>query len=703
MTKAFDLTVDQDGIATLLFNLEGEKVNKFSPEVLDELERVIDYAAKDKNIRSMILKSGKPGIFIAGADLNTFKQAEHKPEMINELIKKGHRVFDKIEHLPFPTIALIDGVCLGGGTECALACTYRVATDNPKTSIGLPETQLGIFPGWGGTQRLPRLIGLQNALQIILTGKPVDGKKASKMGLVDAYFPKTFADERTYEFAKKIKIHRPKRKTSFMETLLEGNPLGRALVFRKARENVLKATKGNYPAPIIALDLIEETYTLPKKEGLKREIEYFSNGVQKELKNSIHLINLFFISEALKKQAEAINAEPVNVQAAGVLGAGTMGGGIAWAFSNADINIRMKDVNWDAVAKGYEEANKTFYKMVTKKRLRPHEANQKFHRIIGTIDYSGFKNCDFVIEAIVENIDVKRQVLKELEEVVSPETIIATNTSSLTIEDISAGMKYPERFVGMHFFNPVPLMPLVEVVAGPKTSPKAVATVLELCKRMKKTGIVVGDCPGFVVNRIFMNAANEVLKMLEEGVPMKKIEDALEAYGLPMSPFLLIDEIGIDVTYKVSKQFEKSYGERMAIAPLLEKVYNMKLLGKKGGKGFYIHGNGKPIPNPEIEKLITKKSDLSNEEIVQRPVFLMVNEAIRCLDEKIITNPGYLDMALIMGTGFPPFRGGLLRYAQDQGLSHVYGKLQEFAEKYGSRYKPAPYLEKLDREGRIIF
>lgn len=703
MGKAFNLTVDNEGIATLTFNLVGDKVNKFSPEVLDELEANIDQAAANKQIKSLILKSGKEGIFIAGADLNTFKAAEHNPALVHLIIEKGHRVFNKLQDLPFPTIALIDGVCLGGGTECALACTYRIATDNPKTIIGLPETQLGIFPGWGGTQRLPRLVGLQNALQIILTGKPVDGKKALKMGLVDAFVPTKFADEKAYKFAKEAKLQRPIRKKKFLQSLLEDNPIGRKLLFKKARDGVLKVTKGNYPAPIIALDLIQETQGLPLKEGLKREIACFEEKIGTEMAGSINLINLFFIGEALKKQPEAGKAQPLQVQSAGVLGAGTMGGGIAWAFSNANIDIRMKDVNWDAVAKGYEEASKTYHKLVSKKRLLPHEANQKFHKIIGTTDYRGFKNCDFVIEAIVENLDIKRKVLKELEAVISPEAIVATNTSSLKVSDISSEMKHPERFVGMHFFNPVPLMPLVEVVAGPKTSPQAIATVVELCKRMKKTPIVVGDCSGFVVNRVFMNAANEVLIMLQEGIPMEKIEKTLQDFGLPMSPFLLIDEIGIDVTYKVSKQLEQAYGERMKIAPLLEKIYQMKLLGKKGGKGFYLHEGKKAVPNPDVLKLVSTKGNASSEEIVQRSIFLMANEASRCLDEGVIKDPGSLDMALIMGTGFPPFRGGLLRYTQNQGIPLVNDRLQQFAHKYGERYKPSPYLEKLDREGRLFF
>lgn len=703
MTHAFNIKINEDGIATLTFDLQGEKVNTFSPEVMDQLEQIIDQIAENRDIRSLILRSGKPNVFIAGADLKTFKEAEHNPALIEAMIARGHRVFWKLQELPFPTIALIDGVCLGGGTECALACTYRIATDNPKTSIGLPETQLGIFPGWGGTQRLPRLVGLQSSLKMILTGKPVDGLKAFKMGLADAYVPQSFAEERAYEMAQKVTKKRPNRKVGKLEWLLEGNPIGRALIFKKARENVLKVTKGHYPAPLFALELIRKTYTLPLKEGLQREASAFIEASPKELAISAHLINLFFTSEALKKQPQAMKAPAKPVHEAGVLGAGTMGGGIAWAFSYRDINVRMKDLNWEAVAKGYEEANKTYSKLVKKRRLKPFEANQKFHRIIGTTDYSGFKNADLVVEAIVENLDIKQQVLAELEQVVSPSAIIATNTSSLTVADISAKMRHPERFVGMHFFNPVPLMPLVEVVAGPKSSPEAIATVFEVCKQMKKTPIVVGDCPGFVVNRVFMNAANEMLIMLEEGIPMEKIEKTLTSFGLPMSPFLLIDEIGIDVTYKVSKQFEQAYGERMRVAPLLEKIHQMKLLGKKGGKGFYIHEGKKPVVNPEILKLITKRREATADEITQRPLFLMVNEATRVLDEKILTEPAYIDMAMIMGTGFPPFRGGLLRYAQDEGVSFVVDRLRGFAEKFGSRYNPSSYILSMDHDGDVFF
>lgn len=707
----FTLQVDAEGIATLIFDYPGEKVNKFSIFALKELDRVVQEAEQNTKIKALILKSGKKDIFIAGADLNAFKEAEHNVELVGDMIRTGHEVFDKIAALPFPTIALIDGTCLGGGLECALACTYRIATDNPKTQIGLPEVTLGIMPGWGGTQRLPRLAGLQTALKMILGGKPVDGKKAFYTGVVDLFVPSSFAEERALAFAQsvmtsqgKAKVNKQRKRGGFLNFLLEGNPVGRSVVFSQARKGVLEKTKGHYPAPLVAIDTIQKTYSLPIKKGLVIERDTFIEAIGSEFRNAKHLVNLFFTSEALKKQPEATAAEAKKVSTAGVLGAGTMGGGIAWLFSYRGIDIRMKDINWNAVGLGYGAARKIYDQLVKKRRLKPFEAHIKFHKIGGTIDYASLKGADFVVEAAVENLDIKRQIFKELEEVVSKETIIASNTSSLTIKDMSRDMAHPERFVGMHFFNPVNRMPLVEVVAGPKSSPEAIATTFKLCQRLKKTPIVVGDCPGFLVNRVFMAGADEILRMVDDGVPLKKVERAMVDFGMPMSPFLLVDEIGVDVTYKVAQSMYAAYGERMAVPKILERVAEAKLLGKKSGKGFFIHKGKESVPNPDIHKFIGDKClDLHEDEIVLRSILMMVNEACRCLEEGIIKDPAFLDMAMIMGTGFPPFRGGLLRYANEQGISWVKERMDRFAEEYGERFKPCKLVEEYDYEGRNFY
>lgn len=711
MSGPFKLDVSGEGIAQLTFDLPNEKVNKFNFYSLLEFENAIDLAATNPQIKALILRSDKDGIFIAGADLNTFKEAEHNVDLIVDLIHVGHRIFNKLQNLPFPTIALINGICLGGGTECALACTYRIATDNPKTSIGLPETTLGIVPGWGGTQRLPRLVGLEEALKLILTGKAVNGLKAYKIGLVDAYVPTNFAEERAVQFAREIltpkgkqKVLAARKKGGWRRWFLEKTPVGRELLFSQSRKSVLEKTKGKYPAPLVALDVIKQTYGLPLKEGLEIEQDRFIKSLGKEFSVATNLINLFFTQEALKKQPEGLNGHVRPISTAGVIGAGTMGGGIAWLFSSRDVDIRMKDINWDAVGLGYSHAKGIYNQMVKKRILKPYEADQKFHKIGGTVDYRGFKGSDLIVEAAVENLDVKRQIFAELEEIVSPTTIIGSNTSSLTIADMSRDMKHPERFLGMHFFNPVNRMPLVEIVPGKKTSPEAVAVAVETCKRLKKTPIVVGDCAGFLVNRVFMPGANEIMLMLGEGVPMEQIEKALDDYGMPMSPFRLVDDIGVDVTYKVSKQLEKAYGSRMTVAPILEKVYEKKLYGTKTGKGFFIHKGKEVTVNPEIQKLIgSKKSTISDEEIVQRVTLMMVNEAARCLDEGIVQNPAYLDMAMIMGTGFPPYRGGLLRDVENVGIARTIATMRQFTQKYGPRFKPCDYLEKLDYEGRRFY
>lgn len=709
--KPFSLTVDKEGIAHLVFDLKGEKVNKLSLEVLTELEKTIEEASSDKNIQALILKSAKPGIFIAGADLESFKKAENDPEIIEDLIRTGHRVFDKLEKLPFPTIALIDGTCLGGGTECALACTYRIATDNPKTQIGLPEVNLGIFPGWGGTQRVPRLIGLQESLKMILTGKPMDGLKAFKIGLIDGYVPQYFAEERAIEFVSKIltkkgkdKVLAKRNRGGLMNWLLEKNPLGRKLVFNQSRKNVLKATKGHYPAPLVALQIIKETYSMPLEKGLVYEQEAFNRLLDKDFEIAANLVNLFFISEALKKQPEATAATPKKVSTAGVIGAGTMGGGIAWLFSYRGYDIHMKDINWDQVAIGYSSAKDIYDQLVKKRKLKPFEAGMRFHKIGGTVSYESFKGVDLIVEAAVENLEIKRQIFAELEEYIRDDVIIGSNTSSLTIADMSRDMKHPERFVGMHFFNPVNRMPLVEIVAGPKSSPEAIATAIKICQDLKKTPIVVGDCPGFLVNRTFMAGANEIIRILEEGVPPKKIEEAMLDFGMPMSPFLLVDEIGIDVTLKVAQTLYKAYGDRMAVPKILEELAAKGFLGKKVGKGFYIHKGKETTLNPEAMALIKAKGrELKDEDILHRSLLLMINEGARCLDEGIVKNPGFLDMAMITGTGFPPFRGGLMRYADSLGVSWVTRRLEELAEKYGSRFKPCELMEKWDYEGRRFY
>lgn len=705
METPFAFSLQPGGIGQLVFDTKDKKVNILSRPILQELEQLLDQLSTHASVNALLITSGKEHQFIAGADLKDFEQAFERPEIAQEAIDLGHRVFNKLSKLPFPTIAAIDGVCLGGGLELALACTYRIVADHPKTLLGLPETQIGIMPGWGGTQRLPRLIGLAPSLDMILSGKTVNAVKAYKIKLADAVFAWEFFPEKAMQFAHSIlrpeeakKIQERRKQSGFTNFLLQKNPLGRSLVYYQSKKQVLEKTRGFYPAPLVALKTVEKTYTLPLDEGLEIEKKTFLSSIPASFSNAKNLIKVFFQNEALKKDAgQTDKTSPLPIKSAGILGAGTMGSGLIFLFSYNDIPVRFKDINWDAIAKGYGHAHSLYNKMIELKKLTKDQVALKFQQVSGTIDYSGFNQPDLIIEAATENLDLKHTLFKELEKVVKKDAIIASNTSSLTIAQMSTVMNNPERFVGMHFFNPPNRMPLVEVVKGVKTSPQAVATAVDVCRKLGKTPIVVGDCPGFLVNRIFAASAYETLRFLEEGVPMATLEKTFLDFGMPMAPCHLADEVGNDVTFKVSHIFEAAYGDRMKAPELLEIMNKKGLYGKKVGKGFYLYDGKKTVPNPEVQTLIdglTKGTKVppTAEEMIDRSLFLMVNEAARCLSEKIVQEPSSIDMALILGIGFPPFKGGLLRYADSRGISKIVDTLKEFEQKEGSRYAPCSYL-----------
>lgn len=702
---SFTLNVSPDGIGELKFDLPGEKVNKFSASIVEELESVVDSLKDKTDIKALKITSGKEGTFIAGADLHGFEPAFKDPSKVKPIIENGHRVFDKLSMLPFPTIAIINGACLGGGCEFALACTYRVATDHPKTTIGLPEVNLGIYPGWGGTQRLPRLIGFSEGLSAILGGKIFPAYKAWKLHLVDALIPYEFQEQSIDKFISDIltdkgrkKILADRKKKTLFQKLLDNNFLGRALVLKKAEKTVLEKTKGHYPAPLIALNLIKNTYDISLEKGLKEEANTFISNVPDGFLQAPNLITLFFTQEALKKETGAPpGTKTASIKSAAVLGAGTMGAGVAWLFASRGVFARLKDISWELVGKGIGVISAQFKKGLKGKKITPSEAGLAFQRVSGSIDYSGFQHADLVLEAATENLDLKKKIFAEVEAAVLEKTIIASNTSSLTIDAMAESLKHPERFIGMHFFNPVPKMPLVEVVAGKKTSKETIATAMEFCKKLGKVPVLVGDCPGFLVNRIFLAGANEMMLMLEEGYSPESLNKASLEFGMPLGPFALADEVGIDVVYKVSQVFEKAYGERMKPAQSLKELVDKGFIGKKIGKGFYLYPSGEI--NKEAFKLIQGKSkQLPENEILPRFLYQMINEASRCLEEKIIDRADFLDMALIMGMGFPPFQGGLLKYADKTGITAIVSTLKKLEKEHGMRFTPSKLLEKMAHE-----
>jgi 3-hydroxyacyl-CoA dehydrogenase / enoyl-CoA hydratase / 3-hydroxybutyryl-CoA epimerase len=689
MTSAFDIERHGD-LAILWFDLPGEKVNKFSSTVLREFSSILDQIGSS-DLKKLIIASRKNGIYIAGADVTEFTTVTG-PDQAKAYVLLGQEVFTKLSKLPQVTVAAIDGACVGGGCEMALSCDWRVATDSPKTTIGLPEVKLGIFPAWGGTSKLPRLIGLPGALDIILQGKTLNGKRAKKAGLVDEVVEAGVLMDVAKKFADKGKRRLPGR-TKFY---IEGNPLARNLIFSKARKAVLAQTKGHYPAPLKAIDVMEYAMSAGVEKGMVREAEEAASLVSNEVAKN--LVQLFFLMEESKK--DPIAAKPKPVEVAGVLGAGIMGGGIAQIVADkTDADVRMRDIAWPAISGGMKAAAKIWKKKVERKRMTRGEMQRKLARITGTTDWSGFQRADVVVEAVVENLNVKRQVLAEFEALAKPGAIFATNTSTIPITQIAAQAKHPENVVGMHFFNPVDKMPLVEVIRGEKTSDVAMATVANFARKLGKTVVYCNDGPGFVVNRILGPYMNESGFLLEEGNSIESIDKAMVDFGMPMGPLALLDEVGIDVAAKVAGILTEAFGARMQKSTVVEKLYADGRHGKKNGKGLYRYEEGKrKDPDTSVYKLIgvasPRQADAKG--VVERMVLAMINEASLILDEKIVASAAELDLAMIMGTGFPPFRGGLLRYADALGVPYILARLDELSSKAGPRYAPNAPLKKLN-------
>jgi 3-hydroxyacyl-CoA dehydrogenase/enoyl-CoA hydratase/3-hydroxybutyryl-CoA epimerase len=712
MSHAFQFELLDNNIGILTFDLPNEKVNKFSTPVVEELVSILDDLHQNKEIKCLLITSGKKRIFIAGADIKEIVDI-YDAETGYQVSRKGHEVFNKIASLPYPTIAVIDGACMGGGTEMSLACTYRLATDNPNTKIALPEVNIGIFPGWGGSQRLPRLIGLQRSLDVILTGRTLDGRRAHRYGIADKLIPKEQVKEAAYKFALDVingvdvlaRSRSRRKQKGLLPILLEKNPIGRTIVFRTAKKSVLKKTKGHYPAPLEALKAVKRGYKKSLHKGLEIEARLFGNLIGSPI--SKNLIKIFFWTEAVKRENGTnnpdIRTKPVIKAAA--LGAGVMGGGIAQLFSSKNIPVRVKDINFDAVSKAYQQAAKVLKGKLKRRRITKLEFQHILGQITGTIDYSGFKSVDFVVEAIVEKLDLKKSVFAELENYISEETIVVSNTSSLRIDDMAVSFKYPQRFAGMHFFNPVHQMPLVEVIRGQNTSDETVATTFQLAKQLGKTPVVVGDGPGFLVNRLLVPYMVEAISLLEEGHSLETLDQTMENFGMPMGPIELFDEVGIDVASKVARILAENMGDRMAESDLLDNLVSDNRIGKKSGVGFYRYEGKKRVYDPSISSYITikEKKQMSNEALVARMVYPMINEAARCLDEKIAARPQDVDLGMIFGTGFAPFRGGLLSYADTENISKIFDTLSNFAENYGNRFKPSPALETINKSGKGFY
>lgn len=707
-----------DGLGWLVIDLPGQKVNILTGAVLEQIDRALDQAADRSDLRGLVVISGKPGTFIAGADVSEIGGIA-TAEAGEEAARRGQSILHRFGGLGKPTLAAIDGVCLGGGLELALACDFRLATLAPETKLGLPEVKLGIIPGFGGTQRLPRLIGLTPALDMILTGRNVDAAKAERLGLVDQAVPgpqlRAHAAAWLLHAVEKSRHGhpwsrlRPRRKRPTSVRLMAW-PGFRALTFRAARRRLDHMLKGDYPAPYAALEAINASRLRSLEAGLAVEAKQIGPLlVSPTCKN---LTWLFGANNEARRDGAVTDAagRPIagrSVQRAAVLGAGVMGGGIAHLMAEQGIPVRLKDVNDKALLKGMQAASDLVQAQRRRRRIDRREAERRMARIAPTLAWDGFGGLDIVVEAVVEDLNIKRAVLAEVEARVPESCVFATNTSSLPIAEIAKEARHPGRVVGLHFFNPVHRMPLVEVIAGPASSPEAVAAAHALARRLGKTPVVVKDTPGFLVNRILTAYLAEALKMFVEGTDPLKLDDALEHFGMPMGPFALLDQIGLDTALKASRAIEavnEKYLPRVSVLPAL---VDKGRLGVKNGRGFYRYsrrGKKKGFDHAVLKLVERHGPGESNWEEIQARLYLpMVNEAVRCLNAGVARTPADVDLGMVMGTGFPPFRGGPLRNADIFGLPAVVERMNRLAEKHGERLAPHPALVEMALGGRRFY
>jgi 3-hydroxyacyl-CoA dehydrogenase/enoyl-CoA hydratase/3-hydroxybutyryl-CoA epimerase len=710
MTAPALTVVIEESVAIITFDLPGEPVNKFSASVIAEFDEILSRFERDTSIKAAVLISGKRDNFIAGADIDAFLEFTSAKDA-ETASARGHEAMRRIEKSRAPIVAAINGACLGGGLETALACAYRVAGDSPKTVLALPEVQLGLIPGAGGTQRLPRTIGLQGALDMILTGKNVRARKALQTGLVDELVHpgilREIAVQRAREIAAGTLRHQAK-KHGAKELVLEDNPIGRAVVFRQAREMTLKKSRGNYPALLAALDAVAAGYHGAPEQGFAEEARLFgemaASAVSKEL------IFLFFATTSLKKDSGVPGAgpAPLAIGKLGVLGTGFMGAGIAAVSVMQGVPVRFKDTTLEQVGRGISAVKDVLKDRLTKRQITRQQYEDQLSLVSGTAEYSGFGNVPLVIEAVFEDLAVKHKVLAEIEPLLPAQAIFATNTSTIPIARIAEGAKRPERVIGAHFFSPVHKMPLLEVIVTPGTAPDVVTTTVAFGRRLGKTVIVVNDAPGFFVNRILAPYMNEAGRMLDEGVGIDALDRALLDFGFPVGPITLLDEVGLDIAGKSGAIMAAAFGERLQPTQSFSRALAAGRLGRKNRKGFFLYDeNGKKggVDESVYELLPTgsKRIEMARNDIQRRCALAMANEAVRCLEEGIVRAPRDGDIGAVFGIGFPPFRGGPFRHLDAVGAAAAVQQLEALNAQHPGRFVPSAMLVQMARDGARFY
>jgi 3-hydroxyacyl-CoA dehydrogenase/enoyl-CoA hydratase/3-hydroxybutyryl-CoA epimerase len=696
------LTIEKkEGIATLWLDNKQEKMNVVSPAVIQLFGEVFNLVEKDDDIKAVIFISRKKD-FMAGADIKSF--AIEKPGDFRPIQAAGHQVLDKIENSKKPFIAAVHGTAFGLGTELSLACHARIATDHPSTKYALPEVKVGILPGGGGTQRLPRLIGIQKALDMMLTGKNIYASRAKKIGLVDELTAPGKLHQAAMILAKRILKSPIKRKPklSFVEKILEGNPIGRSVLFNQARKMALKQSQGNYPAIPFIIDCVETSYKKGIKAGYEKELELFEILLLSPESKALRA--LFFASTANKKNPYGKeNAKALNTL--GMIGAGFMGAGIAEVSVTKGINVLLKDIKPEGIQLAKAAIWKGLQKKIRRKALRKPQAEEIIGRLNGQLTYDNFENADIVIEAVLEKMDLKKRIIEDIEKHCKKDIIIATNTSSLSVTEMASHATHPENVIGLHYFSPVPKMPLLEIVKTDQTGAAVIASCYEFGLKQGKTCIIVKDSPGFYVNRILAPYMNESLLLINEGVAIDAIDAALKKKGFPVGPITLFDQVGLDIAAHVVESSKKIVEDRAGfeISDGVIKMYEAGRNGRKNKKGFYLYDEkGKKTGVDTSAYAFFKgkgKLDMERATIQNRCLFLMLNEAAISLEEGIIANPVDGDLGAVFGTGFLPFTGGPFRYMDQLGLEKVVSIMRDLVKQFGARFKPASILVEMAEKG----
>ena len=707
------VTMLEDGIANMQYNAENESVNKFDAETNKQFAEVVSALEKADDVKGLIVTSSK-GVFIAGADITEFVASFKQPEEeIRDWVININDAFNRFEDLPFPKVAAINGAALGGGCEMTLVCEYRVMSD--KAIIGLPETQLGIFPGFGGTVRTTRVIGIDNALELIATGTPKKALDALKLGLVDATVAADDLQDAAIDLVKKCISGELDWKAKREEKLVpvKLNQLEQAMAFNSAKGMIFaKANPKQYPAPALAIAAMEKHVNLPRDKAIEVEAAGFAKAAKTPQAES--LVGLFLSDQLVKKLAKQHSKNAHEINEAAVLGAGIMGGGIAYQAASKGLPIIMKDIKSEQLDLGMGEASKLLGKMVERGKMTPVKMGETLSRIRPTLNYGDFAETDIVIEAVVENPNVKRAVLKEVEGLVKDDCILASNTSTISITFLAEALERPENFVGMHFFNPVSRMPLVEVIRGEKSSEEAISTTVALATKMGKVPVVVNDCPGFLVNRVLFPYFGAFDLLLKQGADFAHVDKVMEKFGWPMGPAYLIDVVGLDTGVHGAEVMAEGFPDRMKpdYKGAIELLYENKRLGQKNGVGFYKYemdkrGKPKKVADEATYELLKATTDsdkqtFEDQAIIDRTMLAFCNETVRCLEDNIVSTPSEADMAMIMGVGFPPFRGGPCRYIDQMGLDNYLALCEKYAY-LGKAYEAPQKIRDMAAAGETFY